>query len=128
MPGRDWEDDCYGSIVTLLDGIETGVMVCIPGAAWRVPAYWPGGVRCRGGVSPVCCSRAEREKACPDTAAVSKQRQGVPDWDVSTVAGQAGGPARSSAEAAVMGVEPRGRVVRGGVRPINQAVAGGGIV
>src|SRR5680860_1555336 len=45
-------------------------LVCTPGGAWRVPVYWPGGVRCGGGVSPVCCSRAEREKACSDTAAV----------------------------------------------------------
>src|SRR5665647_2832409 len=41
-------------------------LVCTPGRAWRVPAYGPGGVRCGGGVSPVCCSRTEREKACPE--------------------------------------------------------------
>ena len=33
------------------------------------PVYWPGGVRRRGGVSLVCGCRAEREKACPETAA-----------------------------------------------------------
>lgn len=76
-------------------------------------AYWPGGVRCRGGVSPVCCSCMEREKACADTAVVSLQRQEVPDKDVSTVAAHAGGPVRSSVEAAVMAVERRGRVVCG---------------
>ena len=31
--------------------------------------YWPGGARRRGGVSLVCGSCAEREKARPDTAA-----------------------------------------------------------
>ena len=69
-------------------------------------------------MSLVCGSRAEREKACPDTAAVSGRREGVPKpgvprRDVSTVAGRAGGPARSSGEAPVMGAERRGRVVRG---------------
>ena len=39
---------------------------------------------------------------------------------LSTVAGQAGGPARSSDETPVMRVEPRGRVARGGVRSINR--------
>ncbi len=29
--------------------------------------YWPGGARHRGGVSLVCCSRTEREKASVDT-------------------------------------------------------------
>lgn len=129
MSGRGWEDDRWRSIVTLSDDIETGMMVCVPGAAWRVPAYWPGGVRCRGGVSPACCSRTEREKACLDTAVFSMQRQGVPDRDVSTDAGHAGGPVRSSDEAPVMGAEPRGRVVRGDVCPINQAQGvEGGIV
>lgn len=33
------------------------------GGVWRVPAYWPGGVRHEGGVSPVCGSCMEREKA-----------------------------------------------------------------
>jgi hypothetical protein len=52
-------------------------------------------------------------------------------WDrkaLSTVAGQAGGPAHSSEEAPVMGVEPRGRVARGGVRSINRTSCPGGVV
>jgi hypothetical protein len=52
-------------------------------------------------------------------------------WDrkaLSTVAGQAGGPARSSEEALVVGVEPRGRVVRGGVGSINRTGCPGGVV
>jgi hypothetical protein len=73
-------------------------------------------------VSLVCRSRAEREKACPDTAAHQRAARGSAmqakesssvGKDVSTVAGHAGGPARSSDEAPVMGVEPRGRVVCG---------------
>lgn len=39
---------------------------------------------------------------------------------VSTVAGRAGGPVRSSDEGPVMGLERRGRVVRGCVRSINR--------
>src|SRR4029078_4088018 len=39
---------------------------------------------------------------------------------VSTVAGRAGGPARSSGEAPVIGVERRGRVVCGCVCPVNR--------
>lgn len=33
-----------------------------------MPAYWPGGVRHVGDVSPVCGFRMEQEKAGPDTA------------------------------------------------------------
>jgi hypothetical protein len=32
-----------------------------------VPVYWPGGTRRRDGVSLVCCSCTEREKASVDT-------------------------------------------------------------
>jgi hypothetical protein len=51
-------------------------------------------------------------------------------WDrkaLSTVAGQAGGPARSSEEAPVVGVEPRGRVACGCVRSINRTSRPGGV-
>jgi hypothetical protein len=34
------------------------------------PVYWPGGARRRGGVSLVCCSCTEREKAGVDTPTV----------------------------------------------------------
>src|SRR5689334_9220200 len=43
---------------------------------------------------------------------------------LSTVAGRAGGPARSSWEAPVTGVERRGRVVRGLIRLINRKCSG----
>lgn len=48
----------------------------IPGRAWREPADWPGGARCLGGVSPVCGSRAERVKACSETAADQQVARG----------------------------------------------------
>src|SRR6266704_4810184 len=66
--GGGREDDHRGSIETDSDDVETGVLLFAPGQARRVPADWPGGVRCRGGVSPACRSRTERGKACPDTA------------------------------------------------------------
>jgi hypothetical protein len=68
------------------------------------PLVWPGGVRRIGDVSPVCCSCTEPGKACPDTA-VSLVAEGEREpakrlnrEAVSTVAGPAGGPARSSCE------------------------------
>ena len=71
-------------------------------------------------MSPVCCFCTERGKARPDTAVRRcGWREGVAKRlnreAVSTVAGRAGGPARSSAEAPAgrMGVERRGRVICG---------------
>src|SRR5712675_2483429 len=67
----------------------------VPGRAWRVPVYRPGGARHGGDVSLVWGSCAEREKACPDTAAlVWVVRGSVPGGGnregLSTVAGRAG--------------------------------------
>ena len=92
-----------------------------------VPGMSLAGVRSSGqvvsgihdGVSLICCSRTEQGKVCRGIAArgwrvargsvsSGSNREGS-----STVAGHAGGPARSSDEAAVMVVERRGRVVRG---------------
>ncbi|TDD40338.1 hypothetical protein E1288_35390 [Saccharopolyspora elongata] len=69
-------------------------------------------------MSLICCSRTERGKACPDTAAligVGKREcpKRLNRKGLSTGAGRAGGPARSSEEALVIGVERRGRVIRG---------------
>jgi uncharacterized phage protein gp47/JayE len=50
------------------DDIETGDDTVFPGWAWRVPGYWPGGVRHGGGASLVCGSCTERGKAGADTA------------------------------------------------------------
>jgi hypothetical protein len=68
-------------------------------------------------VSLVCGFRMERGKARPDTAtrevgererSKRQNREGL-----STVARRAGGSARSSVEAPVIGVERRGRIIRG---------------
>jgi hypothetical protein len=69
-----------------------------------VTADWPGGVAHVGDVSPVCCFCAERGKARVDTAVddrVDGEREPAKRLNrkaVSTVAGRAGGPARSSYE------------------------------
>jgi len=83
-----------------------------------VPVSWPGGVRHVGDVSLVCCFYVERGKAHPDTGVVVKIARGsVPSGrnrkGLSTDAGCAGGPARSSGEAPVIGVERRGRAIGG---------------
>jgi hypothetical protein len=59
-------------------------------------------------VSLICGFRMERGKARPETAARMGGKR-----ELSTVAGRAGGPVRSSDEAPVMGVERRGRIARG---------------
>ncbi len=69
-------------------------------------------------MSLICCFRMERGKACPDKSAlfkggereISKRKNRK---ELSTVAGRAGGPVRSSEEAPVMGVERRDRIIRG---------------
>lgn len=96
-------------------------------------ADWSGGVRREGDVSLVCGFCVEREKACRDTARPSQGRvrgsapSGRNREGLSTDAWRAGGPARSSCEALVMGAEPRGGVVCDCVRSINQAVGLGGV-
>ena len=84
-------------------------------------------------MSLVCGSCRERGKARLDTvrrirfsAYRFRRREGVAGlWPgVSTVAGRADGPARSSGEAPVMGVERRGRVICGCVCPVNPDVSG----
>jgi hypothetical protein len=71
--------------------------------------YGPGGARRRGGVSLVCCSCTEREKANADTDDRSlglwppgreRERAEEKPKALSTDAALAGGPARSSCEVA----------------------------
>ena len=68
-------------------------------------------------MSLICGFRMERGKARPETAAqMGGQRERSKRQnreELSTVAGRAGGPVRSSDEAPVMGVERRGRIARG---------------
>src|SRR5664280_2202789 len=84
------------------------------GGVWRVPIYWPGGVRHRGGVTLACGFRRERGKASADMVpragfdgTIGSAPGGRNREELSTVAVFAGGPSRSSDEAPVMGVEPR---------------------
>src|SRR3954454_20196782 len=79
-----------------------------------MPADWLGGVRHGGDVNLTCRARTEREKACIETVAAGHARvAGGGERGSAPVAVRAGGPARSSGEAPVMGAERRGRVIRG---------------
>jgi hypothetical protein len=93
----------------------------LPGRAWRVPVYWPGGLRHTGGASlaqafmrnsGTCRSETATARAWDawsregDLQAAETARGRVP------VAGHRGGPACSSDEGPVMGLERRGRVTR----------------
>jgi hypothetical protein len=120
--GRDQGDDRRLRCRDFKDGIRTGLRSRARDGVWRVPMYWPGGVRHRGGVNLICGSRRERWKADADVVSVwlagaigsppsGRNREGL-----RTVAAPAGGPSRSSDEALVMGVEPRGRLVHGWFR------------
>jgi hypothetical protein len=129
--GRDRGDDCRSRCRDLKNGIRTGLRSSARDGVWRVPMYWPGGVRHIGGVNPVCGSHRERWKASADTSSVwlagaigsppsGRHREGL-----STVAAFAGGPSRSSCEAPVMGVEPRGWLVQGWFRWLTGLWSGG---
>jgi len=93
-------------------------VLVLSGRVRRVPADWPDGDRHGGDVSLTCCFRRERGKVHPDTAARSRAATGRPSSSrncerLSTVAGCAGGPVRSSDETSVMGAERRSWVIRG---------------
>jgi hypothetical protein len=104
------------------DGIRTGLRSRARDGVWRVPMYWPGGVRHRGGVNLICGSCRERWKVGADkvsvwlAGAIGSAPSGRNREGLSTVAVPAGGPSRSSAEALVIRVEPRGRLVHGWFR------------
>ena len=92
-------------------------------------ADWPGGVRHVGDVSPICCSCAERGKACPDTAvhdSVEGEREPAKRLNRKGSEYRRGdAPADRPVVAqkpllGAVGVEPRGRVICGGVRSINR--------
>jgi hypothetical protein len=51
-----------------IGGIETGGLLSSRDEPGGCPCCWPGGVRRRGGVSLICGSCAEREKASVDAA------------------------------------------------------------
>jgi hypothetical protein len=80
-------------------------------------------------VSLICGFRMERGKAYPDTAlfwAIGSASSSRNCEALSTDAGCAGGPARSSGEAAVMDVERRGRTIRVG-EAVSRRMSGGAV-
>jgi hypothetical protein len=79
--GRDWEGERELFAVEVSKSIRWrrnwGAAV-IPGQAWRISAYWPGGARHVGDASPVCGFHAERGRARPDTVSAGVQgREGA---------------------------------------------------
>ena len=106
-PGRrprasEWGRCCLSRVSLLKHcemngGIETGGPCPAPGMSLAVdPECWPGGARCGGGVSLVCGSCTEHEKAYVDT---DRQSQWVE-------VGPPGGE-RERAEGATEGTEYR---------------------
>ena len=94
-------------------------------SARRRPACRPGGARCKGGVSPSQALARNRRTCRPDVVGQSKWAKSAP-WSQeggpqavghrkrqSTDAGHRDGPARSSDEGPVMGLERRGRADQG---------------
>jgi hypothetical protein len=120
--GGDQGDDRRLRCRDFKDGIRTGLRSRARDGVWRVPMYWLGGVRHRGGVNLICGSCRERWKVGADmvsvwlAGAIGSASSGGNREGLSTVAVLAGGPSRSSVEALVMGVEPRGRLVHGWFR------------
>jgi hypothetical protein len=99
--------NCHSSVesdqMTSKPGVDVG-----PGSAWRVPVYWPCGVRHRGSailVQALMWNCGNLRLRCQGKGTSPK---GEAD---STNAQPRGGATRSSDEAAVMAVEPRGRVI-----------------
>jgi len=83
-----------------------------PGLAWRVPVYWPCGVRHRGSASSVqaltlnCGNLRSRCKGKGTSITCEADN---------TDARSRGGATRSSDEVIVMMMEQRGRVIESGV-------------
>ena len=79
-----------------------------PGSAWRVPVYWPCGVRHRGSaisIQALVWNCGNLRLRCEGKGT---SRRGEAD---NTDAQSRGGATRSSAEGAVMALERRGRVI-----------------
>ena len=68
--GGDQGDDRRSKCRELKDDIRTGLGSITRDGVWRVPMYWPGGVRHRGGVNLICGSRRERWKVDADVVSV----------------------------------------------------------
>jgi hypothetical protein len=95
-----------------------------------VPAYWSDDARHEGGASLICCFCVEREKACSDTALCTLEGEREPPKRqkplgteyrrASVLADLLVVAAKSLLDA--VGMEPRGRVIRGIVYLINRAL------
>jgi len=99
--------NCRSSVETAQMTSKPGVDVG-PGQAWRVPVDWPCGVRHRGSailVQALVWNCGNLRLRCKGKGTSYK---GEAD---NTDAQPRGGATRSSAEAAVMAVERRGRII-----------------
>jgi hypothetical protein len=133
VSGGDREGECKriaADVSKLRDDIETGVSMRLrdePGGCPPIGQVVSGMQATRARSAASVRNRRRRIRIHP---AWSGRREGVSQAarsrkGLSTVAGCAGGPARSSDEAPVTGAERRGRVVRDCVYSINQGFLGG---
>jgi hypothetical protein len=81
-----------------------------PGRAWRIPAYWPGGARHRGGVSLIRALMLNCGNLSPRCTRERHKRK--PREADSIDARHRGGQVRSSDESAVTAEERRGLATR----------------
>jgi hypothetical protein len=93
----------------VISDVKTVVVSRTRDKVWRVPDDWPDGIRCIDGVTlfqawvwnvGTCCSDGKGD-----------DQAGAPRKIQSTDAERRDGVTRSSVEAAVMAVEPRGHVI-----------------
>lgn len=102
----------------VIDGIRTGVLITIPGGAWRrarIAGQAVSGVKVARARSAACMRNVGRRALILRPARERDARGSTPSRRngeaLSTVAVRAGGPARSSGEARVMRGERRGRLI-----------------
>ena len=122
-----------------MDDVRNRGRVVAPGAAWRVPADWPGGcpawmvarawsgLSCgtREPVAPMGRPASGAALSCGRSSGARTPSSGNCEGE-SSEAGHRGGPTRSSGEGPVMGLERRGRVVLAGLAANRPWVGGAG--
>ena len=104
---RRTQVNCRSIVVIDQTTSKPGVYVN-PGRAWRVPAYWPRGVRHRGSASSVrapMLNCGNLRPRCKGKGTSAKRKADITD------ARSRGGATRSSVDAAVMVAERRSRVI-----------------
>jgi len=105
--GRRTTVNCRSSVESAQMTSKPGSDVA-PRSAWRIPVYWPGGVRHRGSVSLIralTLNCGNLRWRCEAKGTSSKSEADSSD------ASPRDGAARSSVEAAVMVVERRGCII-----------------